>query len=150
LRGDKLLTIGRDTKKEILVSIASEDVDSTDELIGSLISLEIGTRRSMPGTIKRVTPRASSNITHASFIAPNGGPLAVTQNGSQKSTDEDPYEFCEARFHVVAELSDTNAESVYAGENGFAKLESNSDTLGKFIVKSFTRWIRSQLAIAGT
>jgi putative peptide zinc metalloprotease protein len=149
-RGDTLLTIGRDIKKEILVSIASEDVDSTDDLIGTAISFEIGTRRSMLGSVKRVTPRASSRVTHASFVAPNGGPLAVTQNGNQESAEEDPYEFCEARFHVVAELSGDNAAKVYAGENGYAKIDSSSETLGKFVVKSFARWIKSQLALAGT
>lgn len=149
-QGELLLTIGSDCRKEIQVSVASEDVDSTDALLGNQISVEIGSCRTVLGTIKRVTPRASSQVMHETLIGPNGGPIPVKNKSSSASNDEAPYEYCEARFHVVAELSADAASQFFVGENGYAKLESNSQTLGKFIVNSFSRWIRTQLAMAGS
>lgn len=145
--GDLLMTIGGDSQKEIQVSVAAEDVDSTDALLGRKISVEIGSCRSVAATIKRVTPRASSRVSHQSLIAPNGGPIPVKGNTETNANDETPYEFCEARFHVVAELSDETAAQFFAGENGYAKLDSNSETLGKYFVNSLNRWVRDQLAM---
>lgn len=145
-RGDRVLTIGDNANKEIVLSIAPGDVRSTLDLVGQRIPVEIGSRRKIIASIKRVDPRASVRMTNPAITVPYGGTLAVKP--VENNQDESDYELIESRFHCVAAIDETTSKKLFAGERGVALLDSNSNTLGKWLCQSTYRWLEKQLEVA--
>ena len=144
-QGETIMTIGDPASKEIVLSIAPDDVRSTIGLIGQQVPVEIGSRRKINAWIKRVDPRAGVQIRRPALAVPYGGPLPVKpveQNG------ESDYELIDSRFHAIATIDRTVSERLFAGERGFALLDSNANTLGKWIYQSTYRWLQTQIETA--
>ena len=145
-RGDEVLTIGDDSNKEIVLSIAPGDVRSTLGLVGQSIPVEIGSRRKIIASIKRVDPRASVRLTRPAMAVPYGGSLAVKPVDNEDEGSE--FELIESRFHAVATIDESTSKNLHAGERGVALLDSNSNTIGKWIYQSTYRWLEDQLEVA--
>lgn len=144
-QGDPVLTIGNETNKEIVLSIAPGDVHSTMDLVGTSIPVEIGSRRKIVAAIKRVDPRASGRVMRSAMIVPYGGPLAVKPVEQDGDSD---YELVQSRFHAIATLDVATSSSLLAGERGYALLQSKSDTLGKWIYHTAYHWLETQIETA--
>ena len=150
-KGEIVLSIGNDNNKEIVISIAPGDVRSSEELIGKTVPIEIGSRRKRLARIERIAPRASTQVGHPCLIAANGGPIAVKENEDfDKETDgsAERYKYCDPRFHAIAKLDASAAQILQSGETGFAVLNSNNQTLGKWLVSSTYNWLQDQLQLA--
>lgn len=149
--GDVLLAVADEDSKEIILSLSSEDVRATSDLIGHSIPIEIGSRRRILGMISRVDPKASLQLANPSLAATNGGSLVVKpsdQAHGSKSDRDNQFELCEPRFHVIAEIDAETSRGLFSGERGFAVLNSKSTTLGPFIYNSIRDWLHQQLAQA--
>ena len=144
-QGDTVLTIGDEDNKEVVLSIAAGDVRSTVGLVGKSIPIEIGSRRKITALIKRVDPRASVRVTHSAMAVPYGGTLAVKPVERDGESD---YELIEPRFRATASIDAVSSAKLFAGERGYALLDSNSNTVGKWIYQSAHRWLQAQLEAA--
>ena len=127
------------------MSIAPGDVRSTLGLVGKTIPVEIGSRRKITASIKRVDPRASVRLMRKAIAAPYGGSLAVKPVERQDETD---YELIEPRFHAIASIDAATAKKLFAGERGYALLDSNANAIGKWMYQTTYRWLEAQLEMA--
>ena len=144
-QGEPILTIGNEATKEIVLSIASGDVRSTMELVGQTIPVEIGSRRKIFATIRRIDPRASFHVLQPALTTPYGGTLAVKSNGDE---EESNYKLTQSRFNAIASIDEPTSIRLLAGERGVALLDSNSNTLGKWMYQTALHWFGKQLKVA--
>ena len=154
-RGSEFLTIGNERCKEIVLSIGEGAAVDRDQLVGSKIRIEIGSRPGFLAKIKRMDPQASHAVTHEALIAPNGGVLPVSEAGAQPES-ESRYELLEPRFRAIAEIESDVAGNLFSGERGYATLEKSELTLGQSLFLAASRWFErkikeaSKLARSGT
>ena len=139
-RGDFLLSVANSCDKEIVISIASENVTSVTELVGESIPVELGSRRRIMATISRVDPLASIQLREQKLASPNGGTLAVKPVSAEDQSKQNQFQLLKPRFHVVAKISPETAKDLFCGERGMAILASNSPTMGKWAYSKVENW----------
>lgn len=150
-KGDSIVRIGDERRKEIIISLSMDHVESTRDLVGQQVPVEIGSRRKLHATITRVDPIASTSLIDKRFSATHGGPVAVKQAQSeqdQQGDESEKFEFTDARVKVIASLDATAASQLKAGEAGYAVLQSSSLSLGQYIVRSISDWLEQQVSKA--
>lgn len=147
-KGAIVLLIGDEENKEVVLSIGEQDANTTGNLVGMPIPIQIGSRRRIMAQIKRIEPKASVDIRNESLISPNGGPLVVQQSSQAEQEGETPFELCEPRFHAIASIDQATSRQLRCGQRGTALLGSNAPTIGKWLYRSTKEWIAEQLQFA--
>ena len=149
--GDELLSIGEETNKKIELSIAQEDVDFFREHVGTTVKAVLRSPGHEPIECKlvRVEPRGSQTLSHPALAASADGPVAVqrTQIDSSKSANRNPqdWEFVEPRFIGIAELTAEQSVKLRAGQTATVRLDSTRGTMGQFLYRTISRWVRTRL-----
>lgn len=149
--GDELVSIGEETNKKIELSIAQEDVEFFREHVGSTVKaiLRSPGHDAIECTLVRVEPRGSQALSHPALSASADGPVAVqraqadSSNSAEHSQQE--WEYVEPRFVGVAELSAEQSTKLRAGQTATVRLDSSRGTMGQFLYRTISRWVRTRL-----
>lgn len=149
--GAELFSIGNKQAKEIQISVAQEDLDTFSRRLAKRVMVRVSGAGRFFSTCSEVSPRASMEPLHAGLCAPNGGPLAVRPRAEQATTARDEnesYELLAPRFLAVVMLDERDSSHLRAGQRGIAAFWDSSDTVGKHIYESASRWLRRKVAQA--
>jgi len=127
-KGDLVLRITDRTAKEVVVSLPVTELTSARKMVGSRIPIQVGSRRTIYATVDHISPKATTQVSHQSLIAPNGGPIAVRQASPPEDSNENKpeFEFFEPRINAIAKLKKPDAGNVWSGETGHAVLSSSA------------------------
>lgn len=139
--GEILLTVGNDSSKEIVLSIATSDSRQLEHRTTDMLAIRLGCSGRKLATISRLDPRASTSLPHPSLGATYGGALAI------KNGHDDKPELIKPRFVARAKMSDRLARSVKVGETGIAFL-GRSQSLGAWLWLGTQEWIKEQWRFA--
>ncbi|MEM9940473.1 MAG: HlyD family efflux transporter periplasmic adaptor subunit [Planctomycetota bacterium] len=143
-KGEQVATINDDVAKEIRLSISPDQVDFLPGLEGKKITVVFGSRRRISAELVRLNPKASQHIDEEKLIAPNGGSLAVHESSPDQNGGAS-FKLVDPQVIAIAVPHSDNAKSLFAGERGYANLESSSLTLGEFAVQCFDDWLTRQI-----
>jgi putative peptide zinc metalloprotease protein len=137
--GDELMAVGDEQRKELLVSIAHDQVDDVLPRIGQVTRFRLGSCRLYEGTLTQVEPRASRNLPHPSLSATVGGPLAV----SEDSEDEQPGDsrLVEPRFPGVITIAPQTCDRLASGARGYALFGLRDEPAGRYLWNRFRNWL---------
>jgi putative peptide zinc metalloprotease protein len=136
--GDEFITVGSETRKEVLASVAQSDV----ELFlgsGSTGRLLIPGQGYVTASFVKGTPRASTTLPHPALSAAAGGPLSVEEKGTG---DRKSIELAEPRFLVRLRLSDETAARVPAGRLGMLYSGTSERSLWRDVRKRAREWVK--------
>ena len=139
-KGDDVLVIGDEQRKELVISIGHEDITDAMPHVGKPVTVRLGSRHKLPGSLKRVEPRASTNIPHAAFSASVGGPLPV-EKVRDRETDDESVDFHEPRFVGVVSIVPEDAADLFSGERGWVRVGRRSESLGQWLVDRAQTWV---------
>ena len=148
--GDELLTIGDDTRKEFLASVAQSDV--LDLHADARVGLRLHGTGRLNGQVRQVTPRASHIPPHAAVTVMAGGPLAVRPISDKEGTNKDRemnYEFPEPRVTVRVAFDESQSSQLTSGITGRLTIPGQAyDSLGAGLYQTTRRWLKEQIAVA--
>ena len=117
-RGQELLAIGNEDRKEIVLSIGHDEIDEVLPSLGKRVSVRIGSRPKIQGTLSRVEPRASTRLTHVAMAATDGGRLTVRPSQDPKATAQQSMELVTPRFRAVIAVPVASSRDLLCGERG--------------------------------
>lgn len=140
--GTEILTVADEARKELVVSVGQEEIDSIMPRVGDDTRFRVGGRRARTGKLDRLDPRASTALPHPAMSSKVGGTLAVTQKQSDTTGDEN-MRLVEPRFRGVIELSPEVCRDLGAGEQGYAILGLRQESIGQFAWVRFHRWFET-------
>lgn len=143
-RGAEILTVADETRKELVVSVGQEAIDSVMPYVGGETRFRIHGRPARTGTLERLDPRASTRLPHPAMSGRVGGPLAVTEP-SEAEANETGMRLVEPRFRGVIAISPQIARQLGAGEQGYAMLGLRQESIGELAWVRFYRWCESLL-----
>ncbi len=149
--GDELLVIGEETNKNIELSIAQEDVEIFREHVGMNVRAILRSPGHDPIECRllRVEPRGSQALGHPALAASANGPVPVQQvqvDSSQPAESvEQEWEYVEPRFVGVAELTGDQSIDLRAGQTATVRLDQSRGTMGEYLYRTITKWVRSRL-----
>jgi putative peptide zinc metalloprotease protein len=138
--GEEILVIGNQHKKELIISVSQDNVESLFGRVGGRVKFRsVGGPRT--GTLTRLDPRASTKLPHPALSSTAGGPLAVTPRSDP--SDQSSYALVEPRFRGTITLSELDSRELGAGQHGSAMVGLRQAGMGKFLLSRFTRWVES-------
>lgn len=140
--GDELLMVDNRGPRQLQISVGQQDQPQLETLAGRSIRVRVGTRPAFSGRLTRINPRATLTLKHAGLAAPEGGDLAVVEDGDGE------YRLTEHRFDAVIELPPDVSGSVRPGERGHAVFRSASSSLAGHVYCVMSDWIETQFDIA--
>jgi len=141
--GQRLLAVGDESRKELIVAISQDDVDEVLTRVGLPARFRIGARLAQYGTLDRVDPRATSKLPHPAMSAAAGGVLAVSPVEQEDGSSS--VELLEPRFKAVIALPATTCQQLSCGQRGHAILAWSSDSFGQHVWGRFSKWLDQRL-----
>jgi hypothetical protein len=137
--GDELMAVGDERRKELLVSIAQDQVDDVLPRLGQIARFRLGNCRLYEGTLTQVEPRASRKLPHAALSALVGGPLAVSEAGE----DDQPGEsrLVQPRFPGVIAIKPETCDGLASGARGYALFGLRDEPAGQYLWNRFRHWL---------
>ncbi len=147
LQGKELFWIVSKEQKHIIASASQDDVDQFQELVNKSIDIDMRSAGLglFSGTLKKVSPTATTELLHPALGAVYGGPLDVRQQtigGAGKDMEQYyRFELFAPRFKLDVELPQKMAEKVKDGQPATLYIRGSKISLGK----TFVKWARSWL-----
>ncbi|QDT13087.1 HlyD family efflux transporter periplasmic adaptor subunit [Planctomycetes bacterium K23_9] len=144
--GDRMFVMGTNDREMIYGLIDQRDIDAFRDRDGESIDIHVwGTgRESFQGTVRRVLPRASTDLKHAALGAHVGGPLTVQPKVQKGEQHGDQVELVQPRFPILIDFAGCESEAVLPGQSGYATLHYRSGTIGQIAVDAVRLWIRTK------
>jgi putative peptide zinc metalloprotease protein len=144
-KGQELLSIGDERRKEVLIAATQDDLDKLSSRVGQPVRIAAAGGESIVGRLERIKPRASTRPVHAALTATAGGPLTV-QRGGQDSQDtpEDDVKLLQPYFEAVVPLAPDAAERLAAGQTVRVYLNAGRDSIAEHLWKSSIAWFRAR------
>ncbi|MEM7313067.1 MAG: HlyD family efflux transporter periplasmic adaptor subunit, partial [Planctomycetota bacterium] len=146
--GEALFEIGTETKKELELSIAQQDIESFENETGNPVVVHLKNSRKLRCHLGSVNPRASVELSSEALSAANGGSLAVQPVADESSDRETRWQLIEPRFTGRVELTDEQSESLHTGQTTTVRLHASRGTLGAFLYRSVSDWIENRWRMA--
>ena len=143
-KGEDLLVIGNEHRKELIVSIGHDEIREALPRVGTSVSVRLGSRDRIVGHLARVEPRASADIPHAALAATVGGSVAVKEVRDD-AADDVSVEFHEPRFVGVVSILPEEAIHLFSGERGWVRIGRRSDSLGRWMAALTSEWFERRL-----
>ncbi len=144
--GDEILSVADESSKELIVSVAQEQIDAIMPRVGENIRFRLGDRWARAGKLDRLDPRASKNLPHPAMSAGVGGPLAVTQGDTESDRN---MRLADSRFRGTVTLSSAVCQDLGGGEQGYAMFGLRQESVGEFLWVRLHRWCETLLRPAG-
>ncbi|MCA9169586.1 MAG: efflux RND transporter periplasmic adaptor subunit [Planctomycetales bacterium] len=142
--GDELLMVADESRKELIISIAQDHIDTILPQVGAHARFRVGSRLARYGTLDHINPRASNLLPHPALNSAFGGPLAVKLGGGASDTD---VRLAEPRFSGSIHLPAAVCQDLGAGERGYVVFGWRSERLGEFAWLRFHKWWESILSL---
>lgn len=140
--GQELCRIGRESAKEIQLSVHQDDVESFQERVGQQLAIR-STSGLVYASLTRISPRATERATHPALCASHGGPLAVRQTNEGDSADQ--IVLLEPRFIGHVSLQPQHGHQLRAGQLCTASVRSPHDSIGRVLSRVAQNWIGSKV-----
>lgn len=149
--GTQLMAIGTEDRKELLASVAQEDVDSFQDRIGSPVEARVhGRRYWLHGArLQGLSPAASRLLEHPALGARCGGPLAVTlaaDDDDVRQTSSAPCRLIRPRVGARISISAEAAAGLRAGEPATVALHDSRQSIGGYLYRHLDQWLRRRVA----
>lgn len=138
--GESLLVIDDGQSRELRMSVSQDDFSLAEQRVGEPVTVRIGTRPIVDGTIERVIPRASRQLIDRSLAATEGGTLAVVASDNE----EQEVQLTEQRFEAIVRLDVTNL-NLPIGERAYAPLGTLHESLASHLYDRSSTWLRDQI-----
>jgi putative peptide zinc metalloprotease protein len=138
--GEKLLMVGDESKKEMRVSIAQNDVESFRAMAGGniMVRLDDHLDSAFPATLERVEPRATVSVLNTELTALAGGVLPVQQ---QQDSDKSGYQYLQPRFQGIVRLSSEKSKTLFSGMTGKIKVSGVALSVYEHLTVTFQKWL---------
>jgi hypothetical protein len=149
--GDELLSIGEESHKKIELSIAQEDVELFRQFVGQNVKAILRGPGHDPVECRltRIEPRGSQALSHPALAASADGPIPVqpvqVDSSNTKEEAQQEWEYVEPRFVGVADLSTDQSMTLRAGQTATVKLQTSRGTLGQYLYRTVTKWVRARV-----
>jgi putative peptide zinc metalloprotease protein len=149
--GTELLCIGIESKLELRLSIAQENVDAFAARVEESIRVRLPGTRAFSCPLTRVNPGATIDLQYPSLAAANGGPLPVrAKDGASTGKDKlkntaVEFELLSPRFTGIMSPSAEQSRSLHAGQLGLATIRPFDESLGKHLLRVAMRWSEKKL-----
>ena len=147
-QGDLLITVFDSNKKEVVVSISQNDLQSIRNAKGQTAKLLFPSVNVINGTIKSVTPRATDIPIHPSLCSNAGGPLPVRVASDQddRHQEDDPdYRLLNPRFDAKVQIGAEVSEILGTGQRGTALLKAHQTSFASYTYQRVKRWLTSKI-----
>jgi putative peptide zinc metalloprotease protein len=147
-KGDEILSIGEEQRKELQVSLAQHDVQFFSAQVGRPLRISLGDGQMFSGKLDNLEPQASVDPPHAAFGANCGGPIPVVERRAGEGADEHiSHEFLAPRFTGTVPLDASAASQVFSGQLGEVSFRTGEESFGGHFVTLGHRWLKSQLEL---
>jgi len=146
-KGREILWIVNPKQKQMVASIAQNDITGMRALIGKEITIDM--RDSglglFTGRVKRITPTASTRLTHPGLAAKYGGSIDVLQKtvGSRDNSMQEhiEFEFFQPRFTMDITLPEKFIRKLWPGQIAYVLAQGPRITLRRRIHDMFSAWV---------
>ncbi len=146
--GQPLLTVVGDQRKELRLSLGQSDFDSAIPRVGGPVVIRVGSLNRLTGTLTRLEPRASTELSHPALSATQGGPLEVVNSETNESGRAVP-ELAEPRFRAIVAIADGHAD-IFSGQVATAYVGFRNESIGVSIYRAISDWLTTKLAAAAS
>jgi hypothetical protein len=146
--GHELMSLGDESRKELVLSIAQEDADVFRSLNGGAVSVKLrgGDRAAFAATMGEVDPSATQRCDYLALTAAGGGPLAVRPAAAQNRQDStEAWELVQPRLSGTVPLDAELSRRLRSGQLAMVKLNTSRGSLGVCLYRIVERWVRSRL-----
>ncbi len=149
-KGREILWLVDAGEKQLKASISQDGIDQMRALVGKTVTVDmrnLGIGR-FKGKVKRITPTASTRLTHPGLAARYGGPIDVLERrvkSRNNSTEEQiQLAFFEPRFSMEIEVPENLVKRMWAGQIGFIQTTGPKLTLWDRVGRQFDKWIQKK------
>jgi len=144
-KGEEILWIVSPGRKHMMASIAQRDVDALRARVGTRVRIEMRAigQASFYGTVKRISPTASTRLEYPGLAAKYGGPIDVLEHivpGDRSGTEQLALQFFEPRFNMEITLDPETAARLRPGQIGYVLAEGPVISLRQKIEDMLTSW----------
>ncbi|MDA1050019.1 MAG: HlyD family efflux transporter periplasmic adaptor subunit [Planctomycetota bacterium] len=140
--GDELCRVGKESEKEVQLSIHQDDVQAFQARIGSSVAIR-GATGVIHADLTSITPRATDQPTHPALCSSHGGPLPVRADHNKNSPEG--IRLLEPRFVGHVTLPADESEQLRAGQLCTISIRSPNDTIGHVLAGQVHDWFASKL-----
>jgi putative peptide zinc metalloprotease protein len=146
--GDVLLTLAEAAHKELKISVAQPDVDPFSANLGTVVRVRLPGAGRLHGTLTELAPRADLEPAHPALTAALGGPLPVRADDNREADhglNQPVYELFAPRLTGTVTLDSDQAARVRAGQRGVVSLTAYRESVGGFLYRAATDWVRRRV-----
>lgn len=148
-KGQEILWIISPDKKHLMASISQQDVDAMRARVGKEIRVEMRATGIAPfyGTVKRISPTASTRLAYPGLAAKFGGPIDVLEHIVRTDNSESrqiELEFFEPRFTMEITLAGDIAARLWPGQIGYVLAAGPNVSLWQKIKDAAAAWIHNK------
>jgi putative peptide zinc metalloprotease protein len=140
--GDEVCRIGKESEKEIQLSIHQDDLQAFQARIGASVAIR-GSSGVLYADLTSITPRATDQPTHPALCSSHGGPLPVRADHSKNSSEG--VRLLEPHFVGHVTLPIEESEQLRAGQLCTISIRTPEDTLGHVLAGRVHDWFASKL-----
>lgn len=140
--GDELCRIGKETEKEIQLSIHQDDVQAFQAKVGASVAIR-GSSGVLYADLTSITPRATDHPAHPALCSSHGGPLPVRTDYNKDSPEG--VRLLEPHFVGHVTLPVTESKQFSAGQLCTISIRSPDDTIGQVLAQRVHDWFASKL-----
>lgn len=149
-KGNEILWIVNPEQKQMVASVAQDDIDQMRDLVGKNVTIDM--RDSglglFTGRVKRITPTASTELTHPGLAAKYGGSIDVLQKtvGRKDSSmrEQIQFEFFEPRFSMEITVPGEFVRRLWSGQLAYVLARGPRITLRRKIHDIFSTWVSNK------
>lgn len=140
--GDEVCRIGKESEKEIQLSIHQDDLQAFQARIGASVAIR-GSSGVLYADLTSITPRATDQPTHPALCSSHGGPLPVRADHSKNSSEG--VRLLEPHFVGHVTLPIAESEQLRAGQLCTISIRTPEDTLGHVLAGRVYDWFATKL-----
>lgn len=141
-QGDEILSLGDDSRKELRVSVAQDDLDA---FRFSSICIQVPHESSWQGRLEKIVPRATLSLPHLALGAVHGGSLPV-KRVDEKELQESSYELLAPRFVAHLPLDTAQSNLLKSGQRVEASCRAFDESIGEHLYRAASGWIRERIS----
>jgi hypothetical protein len=136
--GDLIAAIVHDDSKELILTVAQDDVEHLSAEANRSIQFLPAGRSMVTCELTQVDPRASTLPIHDALCSSNGGSLAVRSTVDAEGTK---IELLKPHFKGVATIPLELNEELLVGHRGTVYIENQSHSVAFHLYRRFSAWI---------
>jgi putative peptide zinc metalloprotease protein len=142
--GTLICRIVSEKEKQVVVSVAEEDLNAFDLEIGKEVGIRTGDYNSpiVRSQLKNVQPKAQDTVPVEALAAYAGGPLEVVMSSDNNGDGSVHWKLLEPRFEATISLDAKTSQSLRAGQRAYVRLDSQQRKLGSYLYNEARQWVR--------